>query len=146
MEGLNPPLKCLIEIQAAVSNAETVRVGLARYLQYAGGDEVLARDIRKFLFAWDQGQDWRQIANSIQSPHRRALLELAATALAGQPILTHLEELRQELLAATDAEIGRYLELLPIRMLIPLLLFQFPAFLMLLFGPLLMKLLEELNR
>jgi hypothetical protein len=146
MEGLNPPLKCLIEIHSALSNGETVRVGLSRYLSIVPLHDEFASSIRRFLFAWDQGQDWRVVVNAIKSAYRRALLELCATALAGQPILPHLEELRQELMSAANAEIGEHLELLPIKMLVPLLLFQFPAFLLLLFGPLLVRLLEEMNR
>lgn len=146
MEGLNPSLKCLIEIQSALANAETIRVGLTRYLTWSPINDEFASDIRKFLFAWDQGQDWRAVIRKIESVHRRSLLELVATGFSGQPILQHLEELRDETLNATNAEIGNHLEILPIKMLIPLLLFQFPAFLLLLFGPLLMKLLAELSR
>jgi len=146
MEGLSPPLKCLIEVQTALRNGEAVRLGLARYLESAGAREDFAADLRRFLFAWEQGQNWRAVVAGIRSPHRRALLDLMATALSGQPILTHLDELRIELIHATEAEISRHLELLPIKMLAPLLIFQFPAFLLLLFGPLLSRLLEEISK
>ncbi len=109
-------------------------------------NSVFATDLRKFLFAWDQGQDWRSTVIAIKSPHRRALLDLLAMALAGQPILQNLEELKREICEAVDIEIKNHIELLPVKMLIPLLFFQFPAFLILLFGPLLRSLLEELNR
>jgi len=146
MEGLAPPLQCLIEIQAALQNGETVRVGIGRYFAVASGQRDFAADLRRFLFAWDQGKDWRSIVVEISSPHRRALVDLIATALAGQPIIAHLEELKSEVVAAVDLEIKNHVELLPIKMLIPLLLFQFPAFLVLLFGPLLNRLIEELNK
>ncbi len=146
MEGLAPPLKCLIEIQSALQNGEVVRQGLARYLQTAGVNDPFATDIRKFLFAWEQGQDWRAVSATIQSAHRRALLDLVAMALSGQPILNHLEELRVELINAVDLEIRHHIEMLPIKMLVPLLFFQFPSFLLLLFGPLLSRLITELNQ
>lgn len=146
MEGLNPSLKCLIEIQSALHNGEPIRAGVMRYLASSAVDCDFSAAIRRFLFAWDQGQDWRAVIRSIQSPHRRALLELVSSALAGQPIQAHLEELRSEIVSAAHAEIGRHLEILPIKMLIPLLLFQFPAFLLLLFGPVLGRLLQELAR
>jgi hypothetical protein len=103
-------------------------------------------DLRRFIFSWDQGGDWRGYISSIRSPQRRALVDLIATALSGQPILTHLEELKLELVNAIDLEIRGHIELLPIKMLVPLLLLQFPAFLVLLFGPLLSRLIQELNR
>lgn len=146
MDGLNPPLKCLIEIQSSLQNGETARAGAQRYLQRASTDDPFATTVRRFLFSWDQGQDWRRHVAELGSPHRRALIELLATAMSGQPILAHLEELRAEITSAASAEISRHLELLPLKMLIPLLLLQFPAFLILLFGPLLSKLLEEINR
>ncbi len=150
MEGLAPPLKCLIEIQSALQNGEAIQRGLTRYLQIAasngGSDEEFASLLRRFLFLWDQGQDWRSVIVQVKSPQRRALLELIATGLAGQPILSHLEELKSEIVDACDSEIRKHLELLPIYMLAPLLLFQFPAFLLLLFGPLLSRLLQELSR
>lgn len=145
MEGLAPPLKCAIEIRTALQNGETVRVGLTRYLEMAGGDDF-ASDIRQFIFCWDQGQNWRAVIAKIKSPHRRALLELVASGFAGQPILSHLTELQAEIENASDLEIREYMEILPVKMLIPLLLFQFPAFLVLLFGPLLRRLIEEMSR
>ena len=149
MEGLAPPLKCLIEVQAALQNGETVQKGLTKYLGFASLSkerDPFALQLRRFLFAWDQGQDWRALIAELSSPQRKALLELIATGLAGQPILSHLEELKLELMEACQADIDHHLELLPIYMLAPLLLFQFPAFLLLLFGPLLARLLQELSR
>ncbi len=146
MEGLAPPLACLIEIQSALQNGEAVRQGLARYLRGPQAANPFATDIKSFLFAWDQGQDWKIVVRKLRSPHRRALLEIVATGLSGQPIQAHLTELQTEITDACDLEIRRHLEVLPLKMLAPLLLFQFPAFLLLMFGPLLKRLLEELNR
>ena len=146
MEGLAPPLKCLIQIQSSIANGESVRSALARYLQTAGTDCVFALVVRKFLFAWEQGHDWRVVLQECSSSHRCALIEVFACGLSGQSISAHLESLREEICSACDLEIKDHLELLPLKMLAPLLLFQFPAFLLLLFGPLLRHLVEELNR
>jgi hypothetical protein len=149
VDGLAPTLKCLIEIQSAIQNGETVRSGLTRYLEWTQSrrdQDPFSSDVRTFLFAWDQGQDWKQVIGQSQTAHRRALLELVAVGLGGQPIQAHLEELRSEIVEACDSDIRRQLELLPVLMLAPLLLLQFPAFLLLLFGPLLNRLIEELSR
>lgn len=146
MEGLAPPLKCLIEIQSSLQNAEPAREGVTRYIQNARSGDVFADELRRFLFAWDQGRDWRSILLGVSSPHRRALMDLIAIALGGQPILLHLEELKVEVVNAVELEIQQHMELLPVKMLMPLLLLQFPAFLLLLFGPLLTQLIEELNK
>ena len=146
MEGLAPPLKCLIEMQSSLQNGEVIRLGLRRYLTSASVKDDFASVIRRFVFAWDQGQDWRAIIMQVASPQRRALLDLIALSFNGQPIMGHLEELRTEIVSACDLEIRAQLDMLPMKMLIPLLIFQFPAFLLLLFGPLLGHLIQELNR
>lgn len=146
MEGLAPPLRCLIQIQASIANGEGVRSAMARYLAAIDVSDSFSHAVRKFLFAWEQGHEWRSVLRSIQSPHRRALLEILACGLAGQSISPHLESLKTEIISACDLEIKDHLEMLPLKMLAPLLLFQFPAFLLLLFGPLLRHLVEELNR
>lgn len=146
MEGLAPPLKCLIEVQAAIQNAEPIQKGLQAYLQSAGASDDFKYQLQRFLFAWNQGQDWRSVVLQTNSVYRRALMEVIATGLAGQPVQHHLDELRAEMMDACDIEIRRHLELLPILMLGPLLFFQFPAFLLLLFGPLLTRLLHELSK
>jgi hypothetical protein len=146
MEGLAPPLKCLIEIQSTMSNGESVRQGLMQYLQSASPKDGFATEVRTFLHLWEQGRDWRaRIASHVASPYRRALLELIASALAGQSILPQLADLKVDMTEACEQDIRHHLELLPLKMLIPLLIFQFPAFLLLLFGPLLRNLIQELN-
>ncbi|MES2963437.1 MAG: hypothetical protein V4760_06070 [Bdellovibrionota bacterium] len=145
MEGLAPPLKCLLEVQAAIRNGEAIRAGLTRYAQLSSARDEFASVVRSFLFAWERSQPWRHLLEG-QSAHRRALLEVFACGLAGQSVASQLDALRIEIEKACDAEIGAYLEMLPLKMLAPLLLFQFPAFLLLMFGPLLRHLIQEINR
>lgn len=146
MEGIAPTLKCLIEIQSAMLNGESIRSGLIAYLQGRPRSDDCASEVRRFFFLWEQGQDWKVVARRVKSPARRALFDLIACGLAGQSVLPQLEELREEIVAASHDEIRHNLEMLPLKMLLPLLLFQFPAFLLLLFGPLLRKLVEEMSR
>ncbi len=143
MESIAPPLKFLIEIQTAMQNGEAVRGGAIRYLQ--GDQDSFTPVVRKFILAWDRGHDWRQILKEEKSLHRRAILDLLANGLAGHPIQARLGELKDEISFACDLEIKSRLDLLPLQMLIPLLLFQFPAFLLLLFGPLLTHFIEGLK-
>lgn len=146
MEGLSPPLHCLLEIQSAIQNGEPARLGAEKYLRKASSRDDFVSVVRQFLLAWDQGQDVRKITSKAKSPHRRALLDVLGMALMGQPVRVHLEGLQREIVAASEDEVQRHLEILPIKMLIPLLFLQLPAFLLLLFGPLLNKLIEEISR
>ncbi len=146
MEGVAPPLRCLIQIQSSIANGESVRSAVTRYLQIVSVDDPFGVVVRRFIFAWEQGHEWRAMLRDVKSPHRRALIEVLSHGLSGQSISAHLESLREEICAASDLEIREHIEMLPLKMLVPLLLFQFPAFLLLLFGPLLRHLIEELGK
>jgi hypothetical protein len=145
MEGLSPSLSCLIEIQSSLMNGETTRSGVAKYFQSASQDDEFASQLRNMIFAWDQGQDWRPILSTVKSAQRRALAELIFAGISGQSILAQLIELRSEIIRACDREIKRHVELLPLKMLVPLLILQFPAFLLLLFGPILTRFIQEMS-
>lgn len=144
MEGLAPPLKLAIEMQSSLANGESIRSGIARFASQSNED--FARTVRRFMIAWDQSQDWRSILKQVESPYRRALLELAAHGLSGQSVQTPLAELQKEIEIACDEEIKLHIDMLPLKMLLPLLLLQFPAFMMVLFGPLLSRFVEEMSR
>lgn len=144
VEGIAPPLKCLIEVHAAIQNGESIRTGLERYARR--GRVGFEADVRRFLFDWDQGRDWRSSLHQVRSSHRRALLEMVACGLAGQAIHAQLSELRKDIEEACDAEVRAHLDMLPLRMLFPLLFMLFPSYLILLFGPLVRTFLQEVAR
>lgn len=146
MESLAPPLKCILEIQTSLRSGETVRTGLSRYLAAVSPSDVFATQIREFIVAYEQGRDWRPGLHRISSPYRRTLIELVAAGLAGQTILPLLEDLRGETELACDTEVKHHLETLPLKMLVPLLFFQFPSFMLMIFGPLLTHLIAEMSR
>lgn len=144
MEDISPTLKCLIEMQSSLQNGEPVRAGLVRFVQSGSGE--FSNEVRRFLFDWDQGRDWRPSVSKIRSANRRALLELASCGMSGQSVQAHLAELRIEIQAACESEIKQHVEMLPLHMLFPLLLFLFPSYLLLLFGPLVTHFLKEIAR
>lgn len=144
MEDIAPPLACLFEMQQALRNGEPARAGVARWLRESEDD--FARDLKRALFAWDQGADWRPEAQKMRSPYRRAVCDALMRSLGGQSVQARLEELRGEIELACDLEIRRHVDLLPLRAMMPLLLLEFPAFLLLIFGPLMSQLMEEVSR
>jgi hypothetical protein len=62
----------------------------------------------------------------------------------GQPVIEYLEGLEKEIDFASHAELDLHISTLQFKALIPLLLFQFPAYLVLLLGPLLRELQNQL--
>ena len=77
--------------------------------------------------------------------YARALWDLVDRGLAGEPISSALLALHDEVARAARAELELHVATLPFKMLIPLLLFQFPAHLLLLLGPMLRDLTRSLG-
>ena len=144
MEGLAPPLKCLLEIQLNLSNGESLRTSLLHY-----GKEVsdeFSNQIKLWLFYYEQGKDFEPLLQKIKSPYRRVLLEVFELGLGGHPILKRLEELEDEISKACQAEIEEHLTRLPFLSLLPLFFLQLPSFLLLMLGPFVTQLLKSLNQ
>jgi hypothetical protein len=101
--------------------------------------------VSKTIWILEKGSSMRQALEHERLRTSRPsmfLREYISRGLRGEPILTALKEYQLELIAQIDFEIDRQSALLPIKALVPLLLFQFPALLILAFGPLL----ERLNK
>ncbi len=148
MNDVAPPLACVLEMQHALRSGEPARAGAVRYLQgfRQSSKDEFARTLRRILFAWDQGADWRAEMARLRSPYRRAVCDALVRSLGGQSIGTRLDELREEIELACELEVRRHVDLLPLKALAPLLLLEFPAFLLLLFGPLLLRMTKELSQ
>lgn len=135
MEGLAPPLRLLFAVKRGLEKGQSVRVALNSYL--LGDKDDFYPLVIQWLGLMQQGQSARKLLLSVKSLHRQVLLELLERGLAGEAIYQHLLQLEIEIIEACQDEMNDKLARLPFILLIPLLLFQFPAFLMLLFGPLL---------
>ena len=92
----------------------------------------------------DQRQETGKILSSL-SPCRRTLLILLEKGLNGMPILSHLEDLEAEIIHSCEAEIEEHIQKLPLLLMIPIFFFLFPAYLILLFGPLLQSIVSQLQ-
>jgi hypothetical protein len=134
MEGLAPPLELLIVVKSALECGESVRTGIKKFL--TSNQSEFAQIVSRWLFAMDQNAKPQDIVKSLSSSHRQALLRVLEQGLRGQTIMGLLVELEKEINDACAREIEQFIALLPIKLLVPLLLFQFPAYLILLLGPL----------
>jgi len=141
MEGLSPPLHLCMEIRIGIENGDSMQTTIDRYLM--NNPTVFGQFVQKWYFMYKQGRSTSDFLNSLESQYRQTLLEVVEGGLNGQPILKLITELETEIMQATKDELDADLKLLPLKLLLPLLLFQFPAFLLLLFGPLLSTILKE---
>jgi hypothetical protein len=143
MEHIAPPLQLILNVKRAIESGASVRSGILAFVQLDRSD--LSKDVSKWVSLLDQGLDTRSIVHQQRSQYRRTLLELLERAMHGESVHTFLCQLEVETIEACQDEISRKLSKLPFLLLAPLLLLQFPAFLMLLFGPLLQNFFHSLG-
>lgn len=135
MEHVAPSLQLILHVKRAIEIGGSVRSGVLNFIAIERSD--FAKDVSKWISFLDQGLEIESLLQKQRSQFRRSLLELLARGLRGESIYLYLCQLEQETIEACQDEIGRKLTKLPFMLLAPLLLMQFPAFLLLLFGPLL---------
>jgi len=137
MEGISPTLKLAMAVRQSLECGESVRNAVREYLMK--NQDNAGRELSAWL-AW-QGGDQNQ--RTVRSPQRKVLFDLISRGLGGESILSQLAQLEEELSESAKIELERFSAALPLKALIPLLLLQFPALLILLFGPLLRQMLES---
>lgn len=143
MENIAPPLKLILFIQRQMDRGQSLRGGILQYLK--ANEDEFAIEVQNWLQKIEQDSSTDEILSLIQSLYRRELLRLLERGLKGASIHGALKQLEEEIVLACEDEIQNKMVDLPYRTMIPLLLFQFPAFLLLLLGPLMMQLLSSLN-
>ena len=137
MENLAPALECALEIQASIAAGETVREGINKFARDFPGD--LSQRLQSFLFQIDQNRGEQFLVELAHTPLQRSLFQLILRSCRGESVGPPLADLTAEMQLASQAQMEEFVQTLPVRMMIPVLLFQFPAFLTLLIGPLLIE-------
>lgn len=143
MDGVAPPLLLLSCVKRSIEKGQSVKMGVLVYLKKSNQDFTLV--VTQWLGLLQQGKDTVPLIQTLTSIHRRTLLHVLERGLKGESIYNVLIQLEDELVEACNEEISRRLAMLPLIMLAPLLLFQFPAFLILLFAPLMQNFFHSLG-
>ncbi len=143
MERLAPPLELCISLRLGIESGQSVMRVIKKF-QMHGRDEMSC-DLAMVLAAFERGETVKLRPETNNLLYRRALLELIEAGLRGEPILNQLKELETEILKACHSDIDKYVAALPMRTMIPLMLIQFPAFLLLLLGPIVSELIRGLS-
>jgi hypothetical protein len=141
MEGLAPPLKLVLVLRNGIESGDSIRISVQKYL--LSEDDDFARLVATWLARRDHGQSLGNALHELKSPFRQSAMLLLECGLKGESIYQQVLQLEEEILEASTSELDTFISVLPIKMLIPLLLLQFPAFLLVLFGPLLEQLLKS---
>lgn len=94
---------------------------------------------------------WQMVKNGHEPPqlfvthYQRCFVELIQNGLLGAPIYDHLIRLELEMMQEFERQWKVRLENLPLQLSLPLLLCFFPAYMLLLFGPLVAQFLLEVQ-
>jgi hypothetical protein len=140
MVYLAHPYQFLILLIQDLESGTSVRLAVKNYLLKHQND--FAAD----LVSWfENTQREQKRPSNAKNPHRQALFDVLDLALQGGSVLPHLYELENEFKFACEQNLEDHLAKLPYKLMIPLLLFQFPAFLVLILGPLLSQLISEVQ-
>ncbi|MGE0762818.1 MAG: hypothetical protein AB7N80_06025 [Bdellovibrionales bacterium] len=141
MEFLAPSYQVLLQIrqnmQAGTAVSEAIRGALS-------GSSSFHWALRRWWLAKQRGAK-TNFAYEFKAPLQKILIETLERGLAGEPILTNLNEIEEEMRLAMNDTIERHLQRLPVILLLPLAGLIFPSFMLLILGPLLSELLRSLQ-
>lgn len=143
MDNINPGLALLLTVRRSLERGLSVKDGILNYLKT--NSDSFGQDVTTWYGLWQQNLSTAEYVSDQKSPYRRALFLTLERGLRGEPIYNYLVTLEEEIIKACETSIKQTLGRLPFILLIPLLLFQLPAFLLLLFGPLLRQFFEALG-
>ncbi len=140
MVSINPLFKIICELRMQMESGLSAKSALEAYLQK--NDDEFARVVRQWFIGLQHQSGNNKIAESCSSPYRKVFFQILESSFRGQMIYEALCQLEDEVNHACEQELELALQRLPFKLMIPMLGLLFPAYLILLIGPILKQLLE----
>lgn len=142
MENLSFLLKLCLHVRVSIEGGEALRISLIRFSESANSLNHLK--LKEWLSHFDNtdGENCAEIYFHHQST--TIFLEILSQGLLGHSIYERIKAFEEEVIEVCKDEFQRELDKLPYVLMIPLLLFMFPAYLLLLLGPILNLFLKSL--
>lgn len=149
MEDLAPPLELLLIVKSSIEKGKSIQDGIKRYLSASSGHTFAKHSFeattRKWFLLIERQMATHELVAGVKSIYRRQVLQLLETGIKKEPIYNQILILEHEIYQACEREIQEKLIKLPYLVMIPVLFFQFPALLTVIFGPLLQNFIESLR-
>lgn len=139
MEDLAPNLRLAVEVRLHVERGNSVRQAIREIVAREDGD--WAHRLRQLIIGFEIRKELE--VNGLR-PETVALFQLLQRGWNGEAVLDSLLAIEEEIYRQNEYQIEEFAAILPVRMLAPLLLLQFPAFLILILGPLLSRFMSNL--
>lgn len=141
MDALAPPLKALLYLKLKIQTGTSTRESIREYVKEQNSCDF-AKRLSLWLFQKESSQEVSYIG--LHKPYRKMLIEVLDRGLDGEQILKSLDSLEEEMIRACEEDVENQIQKIPFIILIPLLLLQVPALLLLGIGPLVLQLLKML--
>jgi len=132
MVPLAPSLQAILNLRLYIESGQSVSQAIKTYIKQFPED-FFAQQIAQWLFFEETGRPFNY---EDLLPYRKNLIETLKRGLDGEPILETLNDLEREAVVLCKNDLEKHLQKLPFIFFIPLLIFQFPAFILLFLGPL----------
>ncbi len=143
MESLTILLYFVIELQNSLENGENLNRALKKYtLKHQNEFSIW---IKVWLFNKKNGISNTNHENLLKNPHKKAVVYILERGIEGLSILSTLKSIQIEVEEELELEINKHISSLPFKLLIPIFIFQFPAYMVLLLGPILSNLTRSLS-
>lgn len=144
MENLAPPYQFVLSLVQELESGVPARIAVKKYVQGARGE--FADQLLSWQLLTEQGKGALfQKQKDKMNAFRRSIFDLLDYSLQGVSILEPLHLLEAELREVSEQRLDEHLGKLPFKLMIPLMLFQFPALLILILGPLVVHLMQEVQ-
>lgn len=140
MEFVAPLLAAVVGLRLRLENGEALSAILASEPTLNHCD--LGPDLVRLRLLFQQMSSPESFLASVKTPHRQAFYELLWFGLNGRPILSELRGLEEEIQHAALVRMEHFLSHVPIQVLLVVILFQVPAFMLLILGPLMKEILQ----
>lgn len=141
MEDVAPLLKLIWAVKKELEQGRSLKNSLQAVFEMG----IESKDLAHFLIELNQPSISDEFYRGLRSQIRKSLFRLFAKGSRGEPISEQLEELEKEVICLCEEQLDHHLQKLPYLMVFPVFVLQVPAFLLLLFGPILNSFLESLS-
>ena len=140
MEDIVPMARFIFRLQTLLRTGQSLTRSIPQALGQRNDEFTL--EMSRWWVHFQSGADQRHLGST---DYRALLIQILEQGLGGVSIMGSLDVLYVEVFREQEQQMKRFLEKLPFRLLFPLLLCFFPAFLILLFGPIVQQILQEVT-
>ncbi len=137
-------IELILTVKYSVELGQSIREGVRNFLR-STSENKFRELVILWLASYEAGVPTQKMIEKISNTTHRHLIMILERGLAGEPIMNFLIQLEKETYEQSQIEIDKFLLTLPIKALLPLVLFVFPSVMILILGPILVNLAQALR-